>query len=187
VKISAHKTIWNQKKCLRNFPELFVNRANSICVGGISAGVCLAKIRPLHNLKPIFLSYGEEKERSCETGVAVGIQGCRIFLSAIYQNGGNGPNSHKIYQMAIKYIKCRKIHQMSKQYSNILHCKTLQNLPKLRWFLVWKLTIWQPWLYRNETNEKNCRFEWNLKSLPIKDSTMLIKQLYYQYIHYIIF
>jgi hypothetical protein len=118
VKISAHKTIWNQKKCLRNFPELFVNRANSICVGGISAGVCLAKIRPLHNLKPIFLSYGEEKERSCETGVAVGIQGCRIFLRAIYQNGGEmyQITYHKLYQMAIKYIKCRKKHQMSIQY-----------------------------------------------------------------------
>jgi hypothetical protein len=30
------------------------------------------------------------------------------------------------------------------KYTNIFHCKTLQNLPRLG-FLVWKQTIWQPW------------------------------------------
>jgi hypothetical protein len=29
------------------------------------------------------------------------------------------------------------------KYTNIFHCKTFQNLPKLG-FLVWKCTIWQP-------------------------------------------
>jgi hypothetical protein len=30
------------------------------------------------------------------------------------------------------------------KYAKIFHCKTLQNLPKLG-FWVWKQTIWQPW------------------------------------------
>jgi hypothetical protein len=34
---------------------------------------------------------------------------------------------------------------VSIKYTNISHCKTLQNLPKFG-FLVWKQTIWQPWL-----------------------------------------
>jgi hypothetical protein len=44
----------------------------------------------------------------------------------------NIPNLHKIFQVAIKYI-------------NIFQSKALQNLPKLG-CLVWKQTIWQPWL-----------------------------------------
>jgi hypothetical protein len=34
--------------------------------------------------------------------------------------------------------------QMAIKYTNIFHCKTLQNLPKSG-FLVRKETIWQPW------------------------------------------
>jgi hypothetical protein len=34
--------------------------------------------------------------------------------------------------------------QVSIKYTNIFHCKTLQNLPKFG-FLVCKQTIWQPW------------------------------------------
>jgi hypothetical protein len=52
--------------------------------------------------------------------------------------------------MTIKYSKLSqiipnggKIDQMAIKYTNIFHCKTLQNLPKLR-FLVWIYTIWQP-------------------------------------------
>jgi hypothetical protein len=37
--------------------------------------------------------------------------------------------------------------QVSIKYTNIFHCKTLQNLPKFG-FLVLKQTIWQPWLQR---------------------------------------
>jgi hypothetical protein len=33
---------------------------------------------------------------------------------------------------------------VSIKYTNIFHCKTLQNLPKFG-FLVCKQTIWQPW------------------------------------------
>jgi hypothetical protein len=33
--------------------------------------------------------------------------------------------------------------QVAINYTNIFHCKTLQNLPKFG-FLVWKQTIWQP-------------------------------------------
>jgi hypothetical protein len=40
------------------------------------------------------------------------------------------PNDHKMYQMVIKCI-------------DIFHCKTHQNLPKLR-VSVWKYTLWQP-------------------------------------------
>jgi hypothetical protein len=38
----------------------------------------------------------------------------------------------------------RKVDQMAIKYTNIFHCKTLQNIPKLG-FLVRKETIWQPW------------------------------------------
>jgi hypothetical protein len=55
----------------------------------------------------------------------------------IYQNGENIPNGLKIYQMA------GKIGTMAIKYTNILHCKTLPNLPKSG-FLVTKNTIWQP-------------------------------------------
>jgi hypothetical protein len=34
------------------------------------------------------------------------------------------------------------------KYINIFRSKALQNLPKLG-FLVWKQTIWQPWLVEN--------------------------------------
>jgi hypothetical protein len=36
----------------------------------------------------------------------------------------------------------RKMDQMAINYTNIFHCNTLQNLPKMG-FLVWKYTIWQ--------------------------------------------
>jgi hypothetical protein len=74
----------------------------------------------------------------------------------------------KIYQISSRYTNWpqnisngRQIDQVSTKYTNILHCralfkevarggertrvhcKTLQNLPKLE-FLVWKCTIWQP-------------------------------------------
>jgi hypothetical protein len=37
---------------------------------------------------------------------------------------------------------------VSIKYTNIFHCKTLQNLPKFG-FLFWKQTIWQPWSDHN--------------------------------------
>jgi hypothetical protein len=51
-------------------------------------------------------------------------------------------NGHKIYQMITKYIKWlqnipngRNIDQLAIKYTNIFHCKTLQNLPKMGfWF-----------------------------------------------------
>jgi hypothetical protein len=63
----------------------------------------------------------------------------------------NIPKRGKIYQITIKYTKwpqnipnCRKVDPMAIKYSNIFHCKTLQNLPKMV-ILVWKQIIWQPW------------------------------------------
>jgi hypothetical protein len=43
--------------------------------------------------------------------------------------------------MAVKYVD-----QMDTKFTNIFHCKPLQNLSKVV-FLVWKYTIWQPWSY----------------------------------------
>jgi hypothetical protein len=58
----------------------------------------------------------------------------------------------KIYHITSNYTKpplnitkdC-KLDKVSIKYTNIFHCKTLQNLPRFG-FLVWKQTIWQPWL-----------------------------------------
>jgi hypothetical protein len=44
----------------------------------------------------------------------------------------------------LKIPNGRKWFQMTITYSNICHCKALQNLPLLG-FSVWKFTIWQPW------------------------------------------
>jgi hypothetical protein len=41
-----------------------------------------------------------------------------IFLGAAYQNVKNTPIDHKTYQMVVKY-------------TNIVHSKVLQNIPKL--------------------------------------------------------
>jgi hypothetical protein len=35
----------------------------------------------------------------------VHVQGCQIFLDTTYQSGKNIPNGHKVYQMAMKYMK----------------------------------------------------------------------------------
>jgi hypothetical protein len=55
----------------------------------------------------------------------------------------------KIYQITVKCTKWpqkrangRKL--MAIKYTNIFHCKTHPNFPKLG-FLVWKYAIWQPW------------------------------------------
>jgi hypothetical protein len=58
-------------------------------------------------------------------------QDCQIFLGTKYQNGRILPNNHKIYPKFMKYTK-------------IFHYMSLQNLPKLGFF-VWKYAIWQPW------------------------------------------
>jgi hypothetical protein len=55
-------------------------------------------------------------------------QGCQIFLGTTYQNG-------KKCQITIKLQNGRKIDQMAAKYTIILHCITLQNLPKFE-FLV---------------------------------------------------
>jgi hypothetical protein len=54
------------------------------------------------------------------------------------------PTREKIYQITTNYTKCRsnttkdrKMDQVSIKYTNIFHCKTLQNVPKFG-FLVWQ-------------------------------------------------
>jgi hypothetical protein len=75
-------------------------------------------------------------------GATVSSQGCQIFLGTTHQNG-------QMYQKGGKYTKWpynmpigRKIDQIAIKYTNIFHCETLQNLPKLG-FLVRKETIWR--------------------------------------------
>jgi hypothetical protein len=75
------------------------------------------------------------------------------------------PNCHKMYQMTEKYSKWpnnipndHTIFQMTIQYTSIFHSKALQNLPKLG-FLVWKQTIWQPWISPHRDDESaDCVF-----------------------------
>jgi hypothetical protein len=62
----------------------------------------------------------------------------RFLLVHIQKWGKSIPNYHKLYQ------NCYKIYQTAVEYTNIFHCKTLRNLPKLG-FLDRKYTIWQPW------------------------------------------
>jgi hypothetical protein len=70
----------------------------------------------------------------------------------------NIPNDNKVYQMALKCI-------------NIFHWKTLQNLPK--WvILVWKYTIWQPWI----------RAAWNVE-VKFSGFASAVRFLAHMYIH----
>jgi hypothetical protein len=59
--------------------------------------------------------------------------GCQIFLGPKKQNGEkctklpqNIPNGHKIFSMAVKYVDQKDI-----KYTKIFRSNTLQNLPKL--------------------------------------------------------
>jgi hypothetical protein len=59
------------------------------------------------------------------------------FFDTIYQSGGNLPNCHKMYQMAVIY---------SKRPNNILAFSSPRpSKINTNWnFWFWKLTIWQP-------------------------------------------
>jgi hypothetical protein len=61
------------------------------------------------------------------------LRGCQIFLGKTYQNGKIYRNNHKISNNGhiIGIPKRHKIDQMAVNYTNISHCKTLQNLPKM--------------------------------------------------------
>jgi hypothetical protein len=72
--------------------------------------------------------------------------GCRIARLFLVKYTKSRKKYTKIHQMTIKYTYLRngnKIDQMSIQYNEIFHCKTIHNLPKLG-FLVRKYTICQP-------------------------------------------
>jgi hypothetical protein len=68
------------------------------------------------------MSITEKKKRSLDSGLPD---------FSWYKKPKNIPNSHKIYQMAARYTK---IDNMAIKYTNIFHCKTLQNLPIFFWF-----------------------------------------------------
>jgi hypothetical protein len=70
------------------------------------------------------------------------VQGCQIFLGTVYvpirekytksvQNGHKNTKWPQKYQMATKIPNGREVDQTALKYTNIFHCKTLQNLPKL--------------------------------------------------------
>jgi hypothetical protein len=60
-----------------------------------------------------------------------------------------------MYQMAVKYV-----YQVIIKYTNIIHSKSLQNIPQLV-FLVCKYTIWQPLVQRrhafSQTEDRKTR------------------------------
>jgi hypothetical protein len=81
------------------------------------------------------------------------VQGCQIFLGTKYQNGEKYTKLHTT-KCTLSIPNGCKIHQMCVKYTNALHCKTLQKLPKFG-FLVWKYAIWQPWSSPRRFNRNN--------------------------------
>jgi hypothetical protein len=67
------------------------------------------------------------------------------FWGTTYQNGKNTKGPQNVSNGIIYNIMHgSKIDQMAIKYTNIFHCKTLQNLTKMGfWFL--KYNIWQLW------------------------------------------
>jgi hypothetical protein len=70
---------------------------------------------------------------------------CTIMTTKYTKWPQNATNDHKIYQMTTKYTKWpqnipkdHNIYQMGIRFTNIINCKTLQNLPKL-WLWVSKI------------------------------------------------
>jgi hypothetical protein len=63
---------------------------------------------------------------------------CRVARFFSVQNtktGKNKTNDHKLYQMSKNISKDREMDLVSLKYAIIFHCKTLQNLPILKfWF-----------------------------------------------------
>jgi hypothetical protein len=66
-------------------------------------------------------------------------------LTQYAKAGENMPNCHQNTKRPWNVPNGRNIFQMDIEYTNLFHSKVLQNLPKLG-FLVWKYTIWQPWV-----------------------------------------
>jgi hypothetical protein len=108
-------------------------------------------------------------------------QGCQIFLSTKTKTGKNTkllrtmPNVHKT-----PITKDSKMDQVSIKYTNIFHCKTLQNLPKFG-FSAWKQTIWQPWHTQEATESMFQRSEiW--KKLGATDIKLKHRQVHTKYV-----
>jgi hypothetical protein len=59
--------------------------------------------------------------------VPVDIRVARFFFVQNTKTGQNLPNFHE--------LKNRKMDQVSIKYTNIFHCKTLQNLPQFGFFV----------------------------------------------------
>jgi hypothetical protein len=87
----------------------------------------------------------------------------------------NMPKLGKYTKLNIKYTKwpqnipnIRKIYQKAIKYTNIFHCKSLQNWPELLFF-VWKYAIWQPW-YRRWNSIFWLRFRLRLSQLTVEET-----------------
>jgi hypothetical protein len=54
----------------------------------------------------------------------------QVFPGITYQNRGNIPKDHKIFQMATKIPNVHKMYQMAIKYSKLFHSKAFQNMSK---------------------------------------------------------
>jgi hypothetical protein len=93
----------------------------------------------------------------CQSRVAI------FFVTQYTKTKENMPNYHSITMWPYDL----KIFQMTIKYPSILHLKAHQNLPKLE-FLVWKQTIWQPFVSRE------FQFCWLQTQLNIDDDLSLL-------------
>jgi hypothetical protein len=85
--------------------------------------------------------------------------------------------------MSMKYTKDRQMDQVSISFTNIFHCKTLQNLPKFG-FLVWKQTIWQPRLMCVGGGKSRNHIFWNRSRVFFKSVSSILSALDYETAHY---
>jgi hypothetical protein len=91
--------------------------------------------------------FGSRKSsKSFALRTRVPVQGCQILIGKTYQNGEK--YTKRPQNVPIKLTN--KIDHTAIKDTNILHYKTMQNLPKMG-FWVWKYTVWQPCVLRLST------------------------------------
>jgi hypothetical protein len=104
------------------------------------------------------------------SSVVVGLeQACQIFLTQLTETRENIPNYYnktkwpKIYQMTVNIPNDHKIYQHFPSWG------PPKFYPKLG-FLVWKQTIWQPWIGRLKAMESFCLYLHGHGCVTIRDS-----------------
>jgi hypothetical protein len=101
----------------------------------------------LSTFKSVFQTpIGSEITRTMFNQLVVN-QGCQIFIDTIYQNGGNIIDAHKYNKLPWNKVPKwpQSVPNGHRSYLKNFHPNAFKNLPKLG-DLVWKRTIWQPWL-----------------------------------------